>query len=94
MDKLEIFNRINAGETFGSVDKNLLQEAYADSDKFWELTSKLLSHAYSAMEVCKTRASLKEVCLIISDSLLDQALEEFRKSEEDAYWAGVADDLD
>ena len=89
MDKLEIFNRINAGETFGSVDKNLLQEAYADSDKFWELTSKLLSQ-YEV--VLGLQANLLHHCLEVSDSLLDQALEEFRKSEEDAYWAGVADD--
>lgn len=88
MDKLEIFNRINAGETFGSVDKNLLQEAYADSDKFWELTSALLA---SVLADALRLAALKDCCLEVSDSLLDQALEEFRKSEEDAYWAGVAD---
>lgn len=91
MDKLEIFNRINAGETFGSVDKNLLQEAYADSDKFWELVSKLLTITTSTYSM---QSILKSHCLEVSDSLLDQALEEFRKSEEDAYWAGVADDQD
>ena len=93
MDKLEIFNRINAGETFGSVDKNLLQEAYADSDKFWELTSALLA-APSVLADTLRLAALKSCCLEVSDSLLDQALEEFSKSEEDAYWAGVADDQD
>ena len=91
MDKLEIFNRINAGETFGSVDKNLLQEAYADSDKFWELTSALLASPSVLADTLRLVA-LKSCCLEVSDSLLDQALEEFRKSEEDAYWAGVADD--
>ena len=91
MDKLEIFNRINAGETFGSVDKNLLQEAYADSDKFWELTSTLLASPSVLADTLRLVA-LKSCCLEVSDSLLDQALEEFRKSEEDAYWAGVADD--
>lgn len=93
MDKLEIFNRINAGETFGSVDKNLLQEAYADSDKFWELTSALLASPSVLADTLRLVA-LKSCCLEVSDSLLDQALEEFRKSEEDAYWAGVADDQD
>ena len=91
MDKLEIFNRINAGETFGSVDKNLLQEAYADSEEFWELTSALLASPSVLADTLRLTA-LKYCCLKVSDSLLDQALEEFRKSEEDAYWAGVADD--
>ena len=90
MDKLEIFNRINAGETFGSVDKNLLQEAYADSYEFWEAISFLCTKS-KPEDINFASTKLISLCEIVSDSLLDQALEEFRKSEEDAYWAEVAE---
>jgi len=88
MCKLDVFKLINSGTTLGSIDVNALQEAYAYSDEFWNKLSLVLANADKPELVEDLRAH----CLDITDSLLDQAIEEQRQINEDVFWADKADD--
>ena len=90
MCKLDVFKLINSGTTLGSIDANALQEAYADSNEFWNKLSLVLANADKPELV----EDLREHCLDITDTLLDQAIEEQRQINEDAFWADKADDQD
>ena len=90
MCKLDVFKLINSGTTLGSIDANALQEAYAYSDEFWNKLSLVLANADKPELV----EDLREHCLAITDSLLDQAIEEQRQINEDVFWADKADDQD
>lgn len=90
MCKLDVFKLINSGTTLGSIDVNALQEAYAYSDEFWNKLSLVLANADKPELV----DDLRKHCLDITDSLLDQAIEEQRQINEDVFWADKADDQD
>jgi len=90
MCKLDVFKLINSGTTLGSIDANALQEAYAYSDEFWNKLSLVLANADKPELV----EDLRRHCLDITDTLLDQAIEEQRQINEDAFWADKADDQD
>ena len=90
------FIEINQGKKYGTIDKQLLQEAYADSDDFWEAVSQLVSiNADSVQEaIAKAIAScaiLAQICYKQSDALLDQALAEVAESEADARAADIVE---
>lgn len=88
MCKLDVFKLINSGTTLGSIDVNALQEAYAYSDEFWNKLSLVLANADKPELV----DDLRKHCLDITDTLLDQAIEEQRQINMDAFWADKADD--
>ena len=90
MCKLDVFKLINSGTTLGSIDVNALQEAYAYSDEFWNKLSLVLANADKPELV----DDLRRHCLDITDTLLDQAIEEQRQINEDVFWADKADDQD
>ena len=90
MCKLDVFKLINSGTTLGSIDANALQEAYAYSDEFWNKLSLVLANVDKPELVEDLRAH----CLEVTDSLLDQAIEEQRQINEDVFWADKADDQD
>ncbi len=92
MSKAEVFARINSGETIGSIDAVKLQEAYADSDEFWTLLSLSLSAPQISAEATVHRLALQAHCREITDALLDQAIEEQRQINTDAFLADKADD--
>ncbi len=79
MNKAFVFSEINAGKVYGTIDKNKLQEAYADSNDFWELISDLLVADSSDNSIAFKRTKLKKHCLDITSALLDQAIDEQAK---------------
>ena len=93
MCKLDVFKLINSGDTLGSIDVSELQEAYAYSDEFWDKLSYMLS-CTNEVEIIKAFENLREQCLEVTDTLLDQAIEEQRQINEDVFWADKADDQD
>ena len=90
MCKLAVFKLINSGTTLGSIDANALQEAYADSNDFWTKLSLVLANADKPELV----EDLREHCLAITGSLLDQAIEEQRELNMTAFIEEQADDQD
>ena len=90
MCKLDVFKLLNRGDTLGSIDVSELQEAYAYSDEFWNKLSLVLANADKPELV----DDLRRHCLDITDTLLDQAIEEQRQINEDVFWADKADDQD
>lgn len=91
MCKLAVFLCINRGDTLGSIDANALQEAYADSNDFWDRLSYMLS-CTNEVEIIKAFENLREQCLEVSGSLLDQAIEEQRELNMTAFIEEQADD--
>ena len=93
MCKLDVFKLINGGATLGSIDANTLQEAYADSNDFWDRLSYMLS-CTNEVEIINAFENLRKQCLEVSGSLLDQAIEEQRELNMTAFIEEQADDQD
>lgn len=90
------FIEINQGKKYGTIDKQLLQEAYADSDDFWEAVSQLVSitkptEAEYTEALINSGLKLHNICYKQSDALLDQALAEVAESEADARAAEIVE---